>query len=154
MTIKFNQEMFAPNFDLSEISTTSERKLAMSRMNVERDLLDITVLQQVSQFTSPTEYQLELLEWNELEINVGIKFANSYDVSTEKRLDQILVEIKDPSMFTSKNMQTLDTKSAIMTHEVPRQLPLGTSEEILTQYASNAKIGSIALIVIQLGLNY
>ena len=48
MTIKFNQEMFAPNFDLSENSTTSKRKLAMSRMNVQRDLLDITVLQQVS----------------------------------------------------------------------------------------------------------
>jgi hypothetical protein len=132
VTIAFNQELMIPTFIDDAISAASRRLIALSDIDVYRDIMDFKFVLKSDIDPEEIKFNLILDDWTDKDMRIKINFTDPLDVSRGLSLDSMIIKIKNPDLFVSMiTGETLEVNKTVMTEEFPRQLPPGVSEASL-----------------------
>ena len=108
LKLEFNQELLVPNFiDQPDNNKQIQGRelVSPSELNVARDLLDIKF---ITQEESNITFYLTLKSWTSTGMDININFSDPLQVSKGINRDNIVITIKNPDLFISKEtMQKL-----------------------------------------------
>ena len=95
MKLIFNQKIFVPEFK----SGSQRRLVAISEIDVARDMLDINF-----DFLNPTvssdfKFSVDILSWSSLELELKFNFSDPQLISQGNQLDKVYVKVKNPDFF-------------------------------------------------------
>ena len=110
---------------------------------MQRDLIDIDLGEEQSNVQS-----LQLTNWDSRNIEVKINFVDPLAVEAG---GAVSFELKDPSLFISEaSGLSVPASKAKVTKSMPKQLPLGVSQDDLESAATNIKRTMLIVVIVQL----
>lgn len=150
--------MLPPFIDLPEQEvlatppgTTKRSLLALSELDVSRDILDFTFVLNSDIDMSSISYFLEMKKWDPLGMEVQINFTDPLLISKGGVLDQVICKVRNRHLFVSAiTGKKLETQSLYLSEIFPKQLPTGVSEEQLQTQAESAGNSMKFVVVLQL----
>jgi hypothetical protein len=85
-----------------KLNATNNATVALSNLDVQRDLLNLDFILKSDQSPKDVEYYLELKKWNEDQIHIQCHFTNPLEISKGLDRDTVYFNIKNPAIFVSQ----------------------------------------------------
>lgn len=99
------------------------------------------------------KFFLEIMAWDEYGMELFINFTNPLLISQGIEKDQVICKVLNKNLFMSYDgREVLRSDRIYIQEKLPRQLPVGVSEEKLLSEASTASNGMKAIFIIQIVL--
>jgi len=76
--------------------------VSLESINVQRDILNF---QMIKKSQEETNFYVALKNWTASEIQVHINFTDPQNVSLSENQDEFLIQVLDPRLFVSKDLQ-------------------------------------------------
>lgn len=132
LSLKFNQPFIVPPF----IAERQGRQLVdYSEINVARDILQVSLLQQPTELGKNAEFGIILEEWTSEKLAVKLNFSDPLIISQGTSPDSLSVKIKDPELFVAKDgFRPITEADTSIESIVPRQFPNWITEESVESY--------------------
>lgn len=172
--IKFSEELEVPKNVQKFLQLREERQLELAKQNKTRRLghlaedqmsaqeedfstinftqiisidLDVKSEEDKNKFT----YEIELVNWTKTYLELQINFTNPTLISSGSFPDVLVCQIKNVSMFKSvKTLQTISNNGTKIFKMMPKQLPVGITEEDVQSAANQVYAVTISLLVFQI----
>jgi hypothetical protein len=128
-------------------------KIALSEIDVTRDVMDFTFVLRSDIDTSNFTYTIDIEDWTMDGMQVKVNFSDPLMISRGKESDILQIHIINRHLFksniTGDSIDESNTKVP-MAYQFPKQLPEGVSQEDIELQATMAGGAMVAMFVLQL----
>ena len=128
------------------------RKLvAVEQLDVNRDLMNVRFFLKSSVKVQDIGYYVTVKNWTAEGFVIGLVITTPMLISQGIERDEVEMTVKNPYLFASAETgELLDVSKLRFFQTLPRQLPVGMSEEEIAEKAKAAESGMTALIILQI----
>lgn len=94
--------MIVPDFLTSEATHNRRKLIALSELDVNRDILSLRFMLKSEINPEDIKYYLELISWTETNMEIFVNFTDPLIVSKGNNQDRIVCMIKNKHLFQAK----------------------------------------------------
>lgn len=142
--LKFSEKVFVPDFvnNGNQGSSTNKRRLmALDKINVSRDVADVSLVINSKVDPKDIKYFLSITHWTEEGIGIYMNVTTPLLISKGLKRDQAILRVKNPYLFISEKTGK-PIKVQPITMNLPRMLPKDVN---ITNIKSSAKSAGSAM---------
>jgi hypothetical protein len=120
------------------------------------EIVDVTMAQKSDEDPEKAGFTLIVNDWTEDGLKLKMNFTNPLSISKGRNQDALLVKIKNPAMFVSKESgEIMDPKlqDKQMAQTIPKQVPDGVDPEVVLRRAQMSANAVKTMMIVQLILS-